>query len=261
MKLSKVDAAECALASLLDVLASILVPLEITPARLAQIARASFVKTSAVSARMRSSGRPHLAQIAARTGLSRTEVKRLVAANFSFGPLDLESSPRALRVLRGWKDSKGYSRAGKPRSLRVTGPFPSFESLCREHSGDIPHKVILRELELRNRVRVLKRRSWVSVTQRRSGQSSVERDISNLTFAASLIGEFAASEKILLRRKERIRSSVEIQDSYFENAITSRVSEMLGNLPEMFVTGKGTPKSKKCVNVFTLVSTRKLPRK
>jgi len=73
---------ERALSQLLDALAEILIPLEVTPARLAQVARSSFVKVSAKEAKMRSSGRPHLAKIAARTGLSRAEVKKIVVANF-----------------------------------------------------------------------------------------------------------------------------------------------------------------------------------
>jgi hypothetical protein len=261
MKPSKDDAAELALAALLDVLASILVPLEITPARLAQIARASFVKASATHARMRSSGRPHLARIAALTGLSRAEVKRVVAANYSFGPRDLESSPRAIRVLHAWRTSMGYAREGRARSLRVRGPFPSFETLCREYSGDIPHKVILKELESRCRVRLRKKRTWVSAIGATRSGVGLHRDLSNLVFAASLIGEFSTSEKILLRRKERIRSSAEIQESYVENAIASRVAELLDNLPELFVTNKNAPKSRKCVNVYTLVTTSKKANK
>src|SRR6188768_296160 len=147
MKPAKDDAAELALVALLDALASVLIPLEITPTRLAQIARASFVKTSAMHVRMRSSGRPHLAKIAAVTGLSRSEVKRLVSSNFEIGEQQPETFPRALRVLKAWQVSKRYSISGQPKPLRIRGPFPSFESLCQEFSGDIPYKVILSELE------------------------------------------------------------------------------------------------------------------
>ncbi|MEO8019125.1 MAG: DUF6502 family protein [Pseudomonadota bacterium] len=260
MKPSKEDATEMALAALLDVLASILVPLEITPARLAQIARASFVKASAIHARMRSSGRPHLARIAALTGLSRAEVKRVVAANYSFGPREVETSPRALRVLHAWRGSKEYSRAGRAKSLRISGPFPSFETLCREFSGDIPHRVILTELESRSRVKLKKKRTWVSAIGTSRSRVSFKRDLSNLVFAASLIGEFSASERVLVKRKDKIRSSTEIQDSYFENAIAGRVTELLDNLPEMFATNKNVSKNKHCVSVYTLVSTGKRTR-
>ena len=72
------DPAQVALVALLDALASVLIHLEITPARLAQIARTSFVKVGSSQARMRTSGRPHLAKIAApnRTYSSRSKEDR-----------------------------------------------------------------------------------------------------------------------------------------------------------------------------------------
>ena len=206
MKTLKEDAAELALAALLDVLASVLIPLEITPARLAQIARASFVKASVAHARMRSSGRPHLAKIAALTGLSRVEVKRLVASNYAVGRLEAENSPRALRVLSAWQSSKRYSSAGRARPLQISGPYPSFETLCREFSGDIPHKVILNELERRTNVKFQNKRSWVSVRKPSKPRPSQQRDLANLIFAASLIGEFSHGDAILVRRRESRRS-------------------------------------------------------
>ncbi|HEV7609650.1 MAG TPA: DUF6502 family protein [Steroidobacteraceae bacterium] len=261
MKPSKEHAAEVALAALLDVLASILVPLEITPARLSQIARTSFVKASAIHARMRSSGRPHLARIAALTGLSRAEVKRVVAANYSIGPRELESSPRALRVLHAWKRASGYSQGGRARSLRINGPFPSFESLCRDFSGDIPHKVILTELERRSRIKLIKNQSWVSATGTSKQREGFNSHLPNLIFAASLIGELSTSEKILIRRKVKIASSAEVQESYVENAIESRLTGLLDNLPELFVSKKNAQKNTNCVNVYTLVSANKRVRK
>src|SRR5262245_32991322 len=112
--------ADVALVALLDALASVLIQLEVTPARVTQILRTSFVKAGASQARMRTSGRPHLAKIAALTGLSRVEVKRIVAANFKPARVDSESFPRALRVLEGWRDSKIYTIRGKPKRLPIT---------------------------------------------------------------------------------------------------------------------------------------------
>ena len=254
MKPSKEDAVELALAALLDVLASILVPLEVTPARLAQIARASFVKASASNARMRSSGRPHLARIAAQTGLSRAEVKRVVSANYSFGPREPESSPRAVRVLDAWRDSRNYSRAGRGLELRVTGPSPSFETLCREYSGDIPYKVILTELERRFSVKLKKNRTRVVFVEASRTGNANQREVSNLIFAASMIGDLLHRDRVLVKRKERICASVAIQDSYVENAIATRVTDLLDNLPQLFVSRKNSRKNTSRVNVYTLVS-------
>ncbi len=253
MKPSKEDAAELALAAILDVLASILVPLDITPARLGQIAKVSFVKASAVHARKRSSGRPHLARIAALTGLSRAEVKKVVAANFKFVSREPESLPRAIRVLSAWRNSRGYSRAGRGSELRVTGSFPSFESLCRDFSGDIPYKAVLTELERRNSVKLTKNRTRVSIDDSSQHRNARERDLSHLIFAASMIGELSHSERILVKRKEKISASNAIQDSYVENAIAGRVTELLDNLPQMFTSRKKPKKNTGRVNVYTLV--------
>lgn len=261
MKSSKEDATEEALAALLDVLASMLVPLEITPARLAQIARVSFVKASALNARIRSSGRPHLARIAALTGLSRAEVKRVVSTNYSLSPREPESSPRALRVLAAWRTTTRYSRTGKGSPLPVTGPFPSFETLCRDHSGDIPYRVILDELERRKSVTLTKNRTWVTLATTSKSGVGKRRDLSNLVFAASMLGEFAKSDAILVKRKEKIRAASAIQDSYVENAIASRVTALLDNLPQLFLSRKSSGQSTNRVNVYTLVSRSERVRK
>jgi len=261
MKASKEDAADFALSALLDVLASILIPLEITPARLAQIARASFVKASAIHARMRSSGRPHLARIAAITGLSRVEVKRLVSSNYAIGHQEPESSPRALRVLNAWQTSKRYSSAGRATRLRINGPFPSFETLCREFSGDIPYKVILTELERKASVKFQGNRKWVAVFKSSKANIARQHDLSNLIFAASLIGELSLSGKVLVRRKEKVSAPADIQNAYVENAIAGRVTNFLDNLPQLFVSRRTVRKSRPCVNVYTLVAASKPPRK
>ena len=261
MKASKEDATELALAALLDVLASILIPLEITPARLGQIARASFVKASAGQARMRSSGRPHLAKIAAITGLSRSEVKRLVSSNYSFGQQEPESSPRALRVLNAWRASKRYSSKGRAIPLRVNGPFPSFETLCREYSGDIPHKVILNELERRASVKLGNKGRSVFVSSPSKRRVKHQRELSNLAFAASLIGEFVENGRVLVRRKEKISAPINVQDAYVEKAISGRVTDLLDNLPHLFVTKSSALRSRACVNIYTLISASKPSRK
>src|SRR5262245_28007072 len=156
MTASHEDPAELALVELLDALAGVLIQLGITPTRLAQLARASFVRIGAKQARTRTSGRPHLAKIAALTGLSRVEVKRIVAANFAAVDSDLESLPRTERVLFGWRNSTVYMNRRKPRKLRITGRSPSFYTLCKAFSGDIPHTVILRELERQHRISISK---------------------------------------------------------------------------------------------------------
>ncbi len=253
MTASKDDPAEIALASLLDVLAASLVELGITPLRLAQVSRVSFVKAAATIARKRSSGRPHLAKIAALTGLSRAEVKRIVSAGYRVSELEPENLPRALRVFVAWHTDPKYVRKGRPRTLRVDGPVPSFTSLCRTHSGDIPHKVILEELLRLGKVRFNKHKISIDA----AGAPRITRtkaDVAYLTFIASLLADAASPSAILVKRKERIIASPEISDAYLENQVASHVSSMLDNLPRVFTSHRQHLRRKNGVNVFALVT-------
>jgi hypothetical protein len=257
MRRTRGHSADADLASLFDALAPILIPLDITPSRLAQIARASFVKASAKQAKMKSNGRPHLAKIAALTGLSRSEVKRLVASGYKTEDPSSEHLPRALRVLNAWRHSSSYTSRGKPRQLKILGQPPSFDALCKAYSGDIPYTVILDELERRQSVVVSKRRNKVVVATSGAGNRT-SRERAALMFATAFLRDALRDELVLVRRKQRIASSGRLSDSYVETAIASRLTDLLDQLPELFVSRK-LPK-RNVVTVFTLVSKNKLEK-
>jgi hypothetical protein len=254
MKALKADAAEASLVALLDALASILIPLDITPGRLSQIARASFVKTSLNRARKLTSGRPHLARIAALTGLSRTEVKRIVSSNFEIGKQEPETSPRALRVLKAWQVSKRYSKSGRALPLRLHGPFPSFETLCREFSGDIPYKVILSELEGRGSLGFRDRKRWVSLSKSSKQHPAKGDAVSNLSFAASLIEQLSRGSAVLVKRKDTVGAPHNVDRLYVEKAVAGRITNGLEDLPQLFISRRRSRKNKACVEIYTLVS-------
>ena len=178
----------------------------------------------------------------------------MVSANYKPIPREPENFPRALRVLSAWRIAKGYSRAGKELALRVTGPFPSFETLCRDYSGDIPYRVILTELERRKRVKLKRKRMWISITKSADSRIAHHRELSNLVFAASIVSALSKSEGILVKRQDKVRASNAIQDSYVENSIASRVTGLLDNLPQLFVSRGKSRQSKNRVTIFTLVS-------
>jgi hypothetical protein len=252
MRRTRGHSAEADLVKLFDALAPILIPLDITPSRLAQIARASFVKASARQAQMKSSGRPHLARIAALTGLSRVEVKRVVASGYKSDSSNSENLPRALRVLNAWRSAAAYTSRGKPRQLRIAGKEPSFDSLCRAHSGDIPYTVILDELERRQCVVVSRRNNEVSITKSQKRINQTLREHTALAFASAFLQDALQEKLVLVRRKQKITSSSDLSDTYVETAIASRLTDLLDQLPELFANRK-TPK-RNVVNVFTLVS-------
>lgn len=99
--------------------------------------------------------KPSISRASILSGLTRKEVQRLVAAPLE-GDLDGgERYNRAARVLTGWvRDTDFLDEAGNPKPLALDGE-PSFASLVRRHSGDMPARAVLDELE---RVGAVRRR-------------------------------------------------------------------------------------------------------
>ena len=255
MRRTQGHSADADLTKLFDALAPVLIPLDITPSRLAQIARVSFVKAGAKQARVKSSGRPHLAKIAALTGLSRSEVKRLVASGYKSDASNSENLPRALRVLNAWRTLGTYASNGKPRQLRIVGRSPSFDSLCKAHSGDIPYTVILDELERRKFVVVFRRSNKIAISRSKKEIDRTHLEQSALTFASAFLQDALQEKLVLVRRRQKIASSSTLSDTYVETAIASRLTDLLDQLPRLFENRK-LPK-RNIVNVFTLVTRNK----
>jgi hypothetical protein len=253
MKAATVQATERAVRAVLDGLASTLLRLDMTPSRLAQISRAAFVMSAASQSKLKS-GRFHIAEIAARTGLNRTEVKRIVAARFYHGNPDATSAPRVFRVIKAWTSLSPYARDGRPRSLSLKGRAPSFESLCKEHSGDIPYKVILRELLNRNRLKVSSKGRVVSLTKRPRSNTNDSADLETLLYASAFLGELVKEKGVLVRRKIRVYSSDTITDQFLERSIATQVADLIENLPMLHAQRRRKLRRKGGVNVYALVS-------
>jgi hypothetical protein len=199
---------------------------------------------------MRSSGRPHLAKIAALTGLPRSEVKKIVSADYRRGRTT-DDSPRALRVLHGWTTSTDYCVRGKPRALPIVGKAPSFDSLCKAFSGDIPRKVILDELERLQRITFSRGRKNVSVLPKSKGENRFSREQAALIFAASMLSEALRPDALVLKRKQKIVSTRDLPDNYVEGAVANRLSELLDQMPNLFA-GRGKPR-RHILSAYTLV--------
>ena len=85
-------------------------------------------------------------RIAAITGLTRHEVARLLKARAAPDALQTWKRQRGNRVLLGWHtDAVFLTKEGKPRALPYEGD-PSFSTLARQYSGDIPPRAMLDEL-------------------------------------------------------------------------------------------------------------------
>lgn len=257
MRYPRSESAERSLVDLLEVLASVLIELDITPARVNELMRTSFVKAGASIARKKHSARPHIARIAALTGLTRSEVKRIVQSNYSIRRASIDTDPRALRVLAGWKTTKKYSTRGRPMPLRLGGAAPNFVSLCKEFSGDIPHKAIVTELLSRGLVRltISKQKTMVVATRIIRTSSNIYSD--KLSFISSIVRAVAAEDRVLLRTRQFVPASNELSAAYFEKSVASRVSTMIGALP----IGRRRKQEKRMkrqggLDVFAVVSRR-----
>ncbi len=96
-----------------------------------------------------------VSSISAQTGLSRKEVKRLNELTPSHNADIEQKYNRAVRVISGWTNDNNFTdTSGDASELPVDGDTPSFASLVKQYSGDIPTKAMLNLLLAANCVKV-----------------------------------------------------------------------------------------------------------
>src|SRR5258707_10129732 len=132
------------LQELLTELAFVLLPRGMTPKRFSELARSAFVQAAADMSKLRN-GKVNHSRVAAQTGLSRADVKRLLRSNV-FDSARSDQTP-VRRVISGWRtDRKFANRVGRPKRLRISGSSMSFTGLVKKYGGDVPHRAVLDEL-------------------------------------------------------------------------------------------------------------------
>jgi hypothetical protein len=152
------------LGDLLVELALALLPRGITPKTFGELSRQAFARAGAKLSQ-RSNGKINHSRVAALTGLSRAEVKRLLrSADPASSTLRLTQMPIE-RVLQGWRgDRRFLDKQGNPKALRISGNSNSFALLTRLYGGDVPHRAILDELQ---RIGAVRRSSQVVTLRKR----------------------------------------------------------------------------------------------
>ncbi len=119
----------------------------------AEIVRKAFVDESFAELR-RNGQRTSVSSVAAMTGLTRKEAKRLVEFDIESNSDTDQRYNRAVRVVTAWAvDSRFLDDAGTPRALSMDGPG-SFAELVREYSGDMTTAGMLSLLETSGTVTV-----------------------------------------------------------------------------------------------------------
>lgn len=130
---------------LVNELATVLLPRGVTPKSFAELGRIAFVRAAADRARL-INGRVNYSRVAAQTGLTRADVRRLLHRN-NDSRITTNRTP-VEKVIGGWRLDRDFTtKQGRPRPLSMDGPTPSFQSLAKKYGGDIPHRAILEELK------------------------------------------------------------------------------------------------------------------
>jgi Family of unknown function (DUF6502) len=100
--------------------------------------------------------RPSVSSVAALTGLTRKETKRLREIDSPKTVVEDQRYNRSVRVISGWINDPQYQEQdGMPADLPIEGGANSFSSLVKKYSGDIPSSAMLSVLEAANCVNVV----------------------------------------------------------------------------------------------------------
>lgn len=91
--------------------------------------------------------KPTISRASTITGLSRKEIKRVMSIDDPNDNDMVARYNRAARVVYGWVHDASYSTAtGETAELAFENGNPSFSSLVKTYSGDVPPRAILDEL-------------------------------------------------------------------------------------------------------------------
>ena len=146
-----------------------------------------FVKAAASRSRMKN-GRVNQSRVAAMTGCTRTEVRRLIRPAQKY--VAVKEAYGARRALVGWNcDQEFTTKTGRPKKLRLRGGYGTFSSLARKYSADIPPRATLDELKRINAVKL----TSGHVVQHKESEAAAKQRAQNIARAAQqLLNVFTA---------------------------------------------------------------------
>jgi hypothetical protein len=206
---------DAAIQELLGHVALLLLPAGVTPKHFAALAKLAFVNAAAQICRFRN-GKVNQSRVAVLTGLTRSEVKRVLTDNLNRHIPASVRQTRAARVVAGWRSGKYFTDArGKPRKLALKGGRHSFASLVKQFAGDVPPKAVLSELLRLGVVRQV--RGHLSLKPARSaakeGPSNSFSELINVVADTARLAEQAEKHRVpvpIFRLPVRVRSEIEM---------------------------------------------------
>jgi len=167
------------LKQLLTELAVVLLQAGVTPKHFGELAKQAFVEAAGTLSQFRN-GKINRSRVAVMTGLSRSEVKRLLSGQISMQPPIPAQQSRGERVIYGWmSDHRFLDSHGRPLRLPIAGARVSFASLVKRFGGDVPHRAVLEELRRLRVVRQIGNRLELDARRQLPG-SRVSASLSSL---------------------------------------------------------------------------------
>jgi Family of unknown function (DUF6502) len=245
------------LQAFLNELALVLLPRGMSPRWFSELARSAFVQAAADIAKLRN-GRVNHSRVAAQTGLTRADVKRLLRQNA------FQSRKRGQtaveRVMDGWlADPEFALRTGQAKQLKIAGHRGSFAHLVKKYGGDVPHRAVLEELR---RIAAVTE-SGGAVQLRRSLQL---RQRNNFTFLSPVIPVLVDALRLASKRGGvgaassirtlSIPAETELDLAFVRERCNSSAQSMLDGLAHSLSAGRRVRRgsSTRSVSVTVLVA-------
>jgi hypothetical protein len=223
------------LQALLGELASALLPRGITPNSFSRLAREAFIRAAAGQARLRN-GKFNHSKIAALTGLSRKEIRRILQHPAKFLESDLTARTPSERVVRGWlTDRRLLTRQNVPKRLALNGRALSFEWLVREYAGDVSSRAVLEELARSRMIFRVGKRLELQVTKLgnlRSGLGPLSRVIPTLVDGLRIASRKPSSSVGSALYRLRLQAATEAELALIRQRCSSAVQSLLHGLKE-----------------------------
>jgi hypothetical protein len=176
---------------LLKQLAVLAIRFGTTPTELAGILKLECVRHAAQSATLRN-GRVNYSRIAVVTGLTRVEVRRLMAT--AAVPVGATPRHRAWRLVSAWTTDERFLDAhGRPRRLELGSSTNGFCALVRNYCGDVPEKAVLAELQRAGATRVIHGRVCLRSNSFRQLRQDLGQARAIIRATSDAIGQVAVS--------------------------------------------------------------------
>lgn len=240
------------LEQLLVELAFVLLPRGITPQRFSRLAREAFIKAAAERSRLRN-GRINRSKVAALTGLTRKEIKRILDREQSTSNPKLYRSActPSERVVQGWMTDRRYlTKQGDPKMLTTDGGHSSFRRLVKDYGGDISPRAVLEQLQDSKAIRVIGHRLELRVARLPTEKvhlGSLSRVLPALIDGIRIASLERRNQQDPLLYRLRLNASSETELALMRERCQSAVKSLLHGLQQSLEHQITTPVTKRAI--------------